>query len=95
MALSSINYCNEPSSAKPLILLRTSHETRVVNVTLGYLNINPFPDEQLNLLGIVPEQDCHFSSLSIFYLGCKLVRFCASKCIKVHHHKNAVRQVKG
>jgi len=32
---------------------------------------NSYPDEQPNMLGIVPEQDCHFSSLSIFCSGCK------------------------
>src|SRR6202021_2377320 len=36
--------------------------------------VNPFPDEQLNLLGIVPKQVCHFSSLSIFCFGCKTIR---------------------
>jgi len=30
--------------------------------------LNPFPDKQLYLLGIVPEQVSHFSSLSRFYL---------------------------
>jgi hypothetical protein len=34
---------------------------------------NPFPDKQLTLLGIMPKQVCHFSSLSIFCLGCKMI----------------------
>jgi len=74
-------------------------------------------------MGNVPEQVCHFSSLSTFCLGCKtisrraarrpiaphpkqnteseqkwqkwLVRFCASKCIKMQQLKKAVRQIKG
>jgi len=52
-------------------------------------SINPFPDKQLNLHGTVPEQVSHFSSLSIFYFGCKTIsRLAACRLIILHHEQN-------
>jgi len=41
-------------------------------IMLG-IYINPFTDEQLNLLGTLPKQVCYFSSLYKFCLGCKTI----------------------
>jgi len=48
---------------------------------------NPFPDEQLTLLGIVPKQVCHFSSLSIFGLGCITISWRTARRLIVFHPK--------
>jgi len=45
----------------------------VCNLCFDVQELNPFPDEQPNLLDIVPKQVCHFSSHSIFCLGCKTI----------------------
>jgi len=56
---------------------------------------NPFPDEQLNFLGILPEQVCHFSSLSIFCLGCKTsIRRGARRLIVLHPKQNIESELK-
>jgi hypothetical protein len=49
------------------------------------LSANPFTDEQLNLLGTVPKQVCHFSSLYIFSLGCKMISRQAARRLIVFH----------
>src|ERR1700721_2907226 len=57
--------------------------------------INSFPDKWLNLLGIVPEQVCHFSSLSIFCLGCKTIsRRAARRLIVLHPKQNIESELK-
>ena len=40
----------------------------IAKFAVANLNINPFADEQLNLLGTVPKQVFHFSSLYIFFV---------------------------
>jgi len=50
--------------------------------------INPFPDEQLNLDG--PKQVCHFSSLSMFCLGCKTISRRAARWLIVLHRKQNI-----
>jgi len=56
---------------------------------------NPFPDKQQNLLGTVPKQVCHLSSLSIFCLGCKTISRRAARCLIVLHLKqNMERELK-
>ena len=75
----------------------TTHDS---NHNQSYYNckgssINPFPDEQLNLLGIVPKQVCHFSSLSIFCLGCKTIsRRAARRLIVLHPKQNIESELK-
>jgi hypothetical protein len=50
---------------------------------------NPFPDKQPNVVGVVPEQICHFSSLDIFCLGCKTIsRRSARELIVLHPKQN-------
>jgi len=39
-----------------------------------FIIVNPFTDEQLNLLGTMPKQVCHYSSLHTLFLGCKTIR---------------------
>jgi len=73
-------------------------------IFLNYININPSPDQQLNLLGIVPEQVGHLFQLSIV-LNPKqniesiendtIMQTCKILCIKMHQHKSTVRQLKG
>jgi len=62
-------------------------------------DFNPLPDEQLNLLVTVSKQVCHFSSLSLFCVGCKTKYRKLAKTLdfvhQMHQHKNAVRQEKG
>src|ERR1700731_3591451 len=59
---------------------------------------NPFPDKQLKLLGILPEQVCHFSSLpifSIFCLGCKRIsQRAARRLILLHPKQNIENELK-
>ena len=56
---------------------------------------DPFPDEQLNLLGTVPEQINHFSSLSVFCLGCKTIsRQAARRLIVLHPKQNIQSELK-
>src|ERR1700721_2041360 len=56
---------------------------------------NPFPDEQLNLLGIVPKQVCHFSSLCIFCLGCNTIsRRAVRRLIVLHRKQNIESELK-
>jgi len=51
--------------------------------------IDPLTDKQLNLLGIVPEQVCHFGSLDIFRLGCKTIgRRAARRLFLLHPKQN-------
>jgi len=51
--------------------------------------INPLNYKQLNLLRIVPEQVCDFSSLSIFCLECKTFsRRAAQRLIVLHPRQN-------
>jgi hypothetical protein len=58
-------------------------------------SFNPFPDEQLNLLGVVPEQVCHFSSLSALCLGCKTIsRRVARRLIVLHPKQNIENELK-
>jgi len=46
---------------------------------------NPFPDEQLNLVGNVPKQVRHFTSLSISCWGCQMIcRRAARRLIDLH-----------
>jgi len=46
---------------------------------------NPFTDKQLNLLGNVPKQACHFGSVFVFCLGCKTVSRRAARLLIVLH----------
>jgi len=52
--------------------------------------INPLPDEQLNLLGIVPKQVGHLSLLSILCLGCKNDQWRAARRLIVLHPKQNI-----
>jgi len=46
-----------------------------INRQLDYrFSVNPFTDEQLNLLGTVPKRAYHSSSLYIFCLECKIYK---------------------
>jgi hypothetical protein len=62
--------------------------------SLTVKGFNPFPDEQLNLLDIVPKPVCHFSSLSIFCLGCKTISQPASWLIALHPKQNIESELK-
>ncbi len=57
------------------VLMSMANQHRIVELleppSFKNDTLYPFPDEQLNLLDIVPKQVCHFSSFSIFCLGCK------------------------
>jgi len=53
----------------------------------NFSDINPFTNEKLDLLGTVPKQVCHFSSLSIFCLGCNMMSRRAARCLIVLHPK--------
>jgi len=55
------------------------------------LYLNPFPDEQLSLIGILPEQVCHFGSLCVFCLGCKTISRRAARRLIALHHKQGVQ----
>ena len=60
-----------------------------------YLPFNPFTGEQLHFLGSVPEHICHFSSLSIFCLGCKTIsRRAAGRLIVLHPKQNIEGELK-
>jgi hypothetical protein len=53
------------------------------------------PDVQLNLLGIVPNEVCHSSSLSIFSLGHKTIsRRAARRLIVLHPKQNIKSELK-
>jgi len=52
-------------------------------------HINPFPDEQLNLLGIVPEQYLNLSAFSICCVGYKTIsRRAARRPTVLHPEQN-------
>jgi len=57
------------------------------------ISFNPFPDEQLNLLGTAPKQVCHFSSLYIYCLGCKNDQR-ARRLIILHLKQNIYSELK-
>jgi len=51
--------------------------------------VNPFIEEQLNLLGAVPKHVCHFS------LGCKPIsRHAARRLIALHRKQNIESELK-
>jgi len=55
----------------------------------GVVYFNAFPDEQLNLFGIVRKQVGNFSSLNIFCLGCNTIsRRAARRLIVLHPERN-------
>ncbi len=57
--------------------------------------INPIPVKQLNLLGSLPKQVCHFSSLSRFCLRCKTISWrAARRLIVLHPKQNLERELK-
>ena len=57
--------------------------------------LNPFPDEQLDLLDTVPKQVSYFSSISIFCLGCKRnSRRAARRPIVLHPKRNISSELK-
>jgi len=57
-------------------------------------HLNPCTDEQLNLLGTVPEQVCNFSPLPIFCLGCKTISRRAARWLIGLHPKHNVESEK-
>jgi hypothetical protein len=69
-------------------------DPELINIQQQF-SIYPFPDEQLNLLGIISKQACNFSSLSIFCLGCKTIsRRAARRLIVLHPKQNIESELK-
>jgi hypothetical protein len=71
-------------------MLRLAENPFKGRASFGRESFNPFSDKQLTLLGIVPQQACHFSSLSIFCLGCKTIRRRAARRLIVLHPKQNI-----
>jgi len=58
---------DETFTTTPISLITTMHLGSLTAQSVIQLHpINPFTDKQLDLLGTVPEQVCHFSSFYIF-----------------------------
>jgi len=67
-------------------LIYFTHSSFLTNIYF----INPFTDEQQNLLGIMPKQVCHFSSLFIYCFGCKMISREAARGLIVLHPKQNI-----
>jgi len=57
--------------------------------------LNPFPNEQQHLLGIVEKQLGHVGSLALFCLECKtIIRRAARRLIALHPKQNIESELK-
>jgi len=66
------NFCNCDKCCSEFHA-ETAYNACCLHATMLLLHINPFTDEQLNLLGTMPKQFCHPSSLYLLCLGCKTI----------------------
>jgi len=78
-----------------IIIILCSRQAKYNRLLNASLMINSFTNIHLNLIGTVPKQVSHFSSLNIFCLGCETISRRAksdlNKIYKVNWNGNLVR----